>query len=111
MLPKPTGTLRALICSKGGLSIIAESALGFAVGAPPAAFEALTGDKLETWEKLIRVHSGNRLYRTHLDITGTDQPATRCRRGQQPRIKNRRYRIGKTQDFACDVSLADTTDG
>ncbi|MFF8593016.1 S8 family serine peptidase [Streptomyces sp. NPDC015220] len=57
-----------------GLAITAESRMGFTVCGPPAAFEELTGGRVESYESLQHVQSGRVRYVTHLDIVGDGQP-------------------------------------
>ncbi|MFF7266392.1 S8 family serine peptidase [Streptomyces sp. NPDC008159] len=57
-----------------GLTVTAESRLGFAVSGPPAAYEELTGGRLETYEDLHQVEMDHIRYVTQLDIVGERQP-------------------------------------
>ncbi|MFJ2579493.1 S8 family serine peptidase [Kitasatospora aureofaciens] len=57
-----------------GLTVTAESRLGFTVCGPPSAYEALTGGRIESYEVLQRVPNGRVRYVTHLDIVGEGQP-------------------------------------
>lgn len=59
---------------KMGLSIIAETPLGFAVAGPPEAFEELTGAKVRTRERRLPRGRRRPRYVTHLDIRGRGQP-------------------------------------
>ncbi|MFF4398402.1 S8 family serine peptidase [Streptomyces sp. NPDC001480] len=59
---------------RAGLSVIAESRLGFAVSGPKEAYEELTGGRIEPFEALQRVQGGRARYVTHLDIVGEGQP-------------------------------------
>src|SRR5713101_1605209 len=59
---------------KNGFRILAESALGFSVSAPAAAYEEITGGKLQPVERLIYSEGGHSEYSTHLDIVGKNQP-------------------------------------
>jgi subtilisin family serine protease len=61
---------------KSGFTIIAESPLGFSVSAPGDAFEEITGGRLETRERLTTVDPNNKVYVTHIDIVGDNQPTT-----------------------------------
>ena len=61
---------------KNGFSIIAESSLGFSVTAPGAAYEDITGAKLQALERLMYSNAGYSEYVTHLDIVGDKQPTT-----------------------------------
>ncbi|MGE7438539.1 S8 family serine peptidase [Kitasatospora sp. NPDC001175] len=58
-----------------GLTVTAESRLGFTVCGPPAAYEELTGGRIESYEVLQRVQNGRLRYVTHLDVVGDGQPA------------------------------------
>src|ERR1043165_2753047 len=58
---------------KMGFTIIAGSRLGFAVTAPAAAYEELTGGRVRTREKLSG-HGRRRRYMTYVDISGSKQP-------------------------------------
>ncbi|WP_246192916.1 S8 family serine peptidase [Kitasatospora atroaurantiaca] len=60
---------------EAGLTVTAESRLGFTTAGPPAAYEELTGGRIESYEALQRVQGGNVRYVTHLDIVGTGQPS------------------------------------
>ncbi|UUU19946.1 S8 family serine peptidase [Streptomyces sp. DSM 40750] len=60
-----------------GLTITAESRLGFAVSGPPAAYEELTGGTVETYEALRQVEMDQIRYVTQLDIVGARQPEAR----------------------------------
>lgn len=60
-----------------GLTITAESRLGFAVSGPPAAYEELTGGRVETYEALRQVEMDHIRYVTQLDIVGERQPEAR----------------------------------
>lgn len=60
-----------------GLTITAESRLGFAVSGPPTAYEELTGGRVETYEDLHQVEMDRIRYVTQLDIVGERQPETR----------------------------------
>ncbi|MGP3984328.1 S8 family serine peptidase [Streptomyces sp. KR80] len=57
-----------------GLTVTAQSRLGFTVCGPPAAYEQLTGGQIQSYEVLQRVQTGRERYVTHLDITGPQQP-------------------------------------
>jgi subtilisin family serine protease len=57
-----------------GLTVTAESRMGFTVCGPPAAFDELTGGRIESYESLQHVQSGRVRYVTHLDIVGDEQP-------------------------------------
>ncbi|MFI1069594.1 S8 family serine peptidase [Streptomyces puniciscabiei] len=57
-----------------GLTVTAESRMGFTVSGTPAAFEELTGGRVESYEVLQRVQSEHVRYVTHLDIVGAGQP-------------------------------------
>ena len=59
---------------KMGLSIGAETALGFAVSGSPEAFEELTGGRVRTREKRLSRARRRSRYVTHLDIHGRNQP-------------------------------------
>jgi subtilisin family serine protease len=59
---------------KSGFQILAESPLGLAVVAPPAAYEDLTGGKIEMLECLMQAEGGCTRYVTHVDIVGENQP-------------------------------------
>lgn len=59
---------------KMGLSIIAETPLGFAVAGPREAFEELTGAKVRTRERRLPRGRRRARYVTHLDIRGRGQP-------------------------------------
>jgi len=61
---------------KSGFSILAESALGLSVSAPPGAYEEITGGKLESKEFLRNVDADYTTYVTQLDIIGDRQPNT-----------------------------------
>jgi subtilisin family serine protease len=61
---------------KMGFSILAESALGYSVAAPEAAYEELTGGTLETREFLLNIDADYSMYVTHVDIVGDKQPKT-----------------------------------
>lgn len=63
---------------KNGFKVIEESRLGFSVAAPPAAFEFLTGGKIEMKERLMAADAGCERYVTHVDITGAGQPDEIC---------------------------------
>jgi len=58
-----------------GLTILAESQLGYSVAGPPGAFEALTGGTIVSRERLMVAEAGQQRYVTHLDIVGDAQPA------------------------------------
>jgi len=60
---------------RAGLSITAESRLGFTVAGPPGAYTELTGGSIIARERLQRTEMGRSQYVTHLDIVGSDQPA------------------------------------
>ncbi|EKX61692.1 S8 family serine peptidase [Streptomyces ipomoeae] len=60
-----------------GLTITAESRLGFAVSGPPEAYEELTGGRIETYEALRQVEMDHIRYVTQLDIVGDRQPEAR----------------------------------
>ena len=57
-----------------GFTVTAESALGFAVTAPPGAYEELTGGRIEMTERLMFAEEGCIRYVTHVDLVGEDQP-------------------------------------
>ncbi|MDJ0653681.1 MAG: S8 family serine peptidase [Xanthomonadales bacterium] len=57
-----------------GLTILAESPLGFAVAGPGAAYEELTGGKLVMQEQLMYSHGARQRYVSHIDIQGRGQP-------------------------------------
>jgi subtilisin family serine protease len=57
-----------------GLTILAESQLGYSVAGPPGAFEALTGGVVVSRERLMYAEGGQQRYVTHLDIVGEGQP-------------------------------------
>ncbi|GAB1329946.1 hypothetical protein [Streptomyces sennicomposti] len=57
-----------------GLEVTATSRLGFTVSGPPAAYEELTGGRIESYEVLQYVQQGLTRYVTHLDIVGDQQP-------------------------------------
>jgi hypothetical protein len=59
---------------KNGFRVLAESALGLSVSAPAAAYEDITGGKLQPVERLIYSEGGHSEYSTHLDIVGKNQP-------------------------------------
>lgn len=61
---------------KSGFVITAESPLGFAVVAPPGAYEELSGGKIQLCERLIQAESDQARYVTHIDIVGNNQPET-----------------------------------
>jgi len=61
---------------KSGFSIVAESALGLSVAGPGAAYEEITGGKLEPLERLMYSKGGYSEYITHIDIVGKNQPST-----------------------------------
>jgi subtilisin family serine protease len=58
---------------KAGFVILFESPLGFAVSAPPAAYEDLCGGTVQTRERLMHAECGRMRYVTHVDIVG-DHP-------------------------------------
>jgi subtilisin family serine protease len=60
-----------------GLTVTAESRMGFAVSGPPAAYEELTGGRVESYESLRHVEMDQVRYLTQLDIVGERQPAAR----------------------------------
>ncbi|MER7753795.1 S8 family serine peptidase [Kitasatospora sp. NPDC097643] len=60
-----------------GLTVSAESRLGFTVYGSPAAYERLTGGQVTSYEALQHVSVGRRRYVTHLDLVGTGQPEAR----------------------------------
>lgn len=60
-----------------GLTVTAESRLGFTVSGPPAAYEELTGGRVESYESLRHVEMDRVRYVTQLDIVGGRQPAAR----------------------------------
>ncbi|MFE7393937.1 S8 family serine peptidase [Streptomyces sp. NPDC057582] len=60
-----------------GLTVTAESDLGFAVSGPPGAYEQLTGGRVETYESLRHVEMDRVRYVTQLDIVGERQPDAR----------------------------------
>jgi subtilisin family serine protease len=57
-----------------GFTILAESPLGVAVSGPPGAYDNLTGGAVVARERLTHAEAGYHYYRTHLDITGEQQP-------------------------------------
>jgi subtilase family protein len=57
-----------------GFTILAESPLGVAVSGPPGAYDNLTGGTVVARERLSHAEAGYHYYRTHLDITGEQQP-------------------------------------
>ncbi|MEM7705646.1 MAG: S8 family serine peptidase [Pseudomonadota bacterium] len=57
-----------------GLTILAESPLGYAVAGPGAAYEELTGGKLVMQEQLMYSHGARQRYVSHIDIQGNGQP-------------------------------------
>src|SRR5260221_3834132 len=59
---------------RNGFRIIAQSPLGFAVSASPAAYEEITGGRIVAKERLMRAEGGRMRYVTHLDIEGKGQP-------------------------------------
>jgi len=59
---------------KSGFSIIAESPLGFAVAAPPPAYEEISRGKMVTRELLTRIAPGIHRYVTRVDLVGNNQP-------------------------------------
>lgn len=63
---------------KSGFNILEASPLGFAVSASPAAFEDITGGKIEMTERLVQAEGGCERYVTHVDITGSGQPDEIC---------------------------------
>ncbi|WP_327595972.1 S8 family serine peptidase [Streptomyces chartreusis] len=60
---------------QAGLTVTAESMLGFAVAGTPAAFEQLTTGRIVSYEVEQRVEMGRRRAVTHLDIVGDRQPS------------------------------------
>ncbi|MCX4452468.1 S8 family serine peptidase [Streptomyces sp. NBC_01340] len=60
-----------------GLTVTAESRLGFTVSGPPGAYEQLTGGRVETYEERQRVAMNQERFVTHLDIVGERQPDVR----------------------------------
>lgn len=60
-----------------GLTVTAESRLGFTVSGTPAAYEQLTGGRVEPYEERQRVEMNQVRSVTHLDIVGERQPDTR----------------------------------
>lgn len=58
-----------------GLSVTAESRLGFTVAGTPAAYEQLTSGRLASYEVRQRVSMNRTRSVTHLDIVGDRQPA------------------------------------
>ncbi|NJO36227.1 MAG: hypothetical protein HC869_27460, partial [Rhodospirillales bacterium] len=61
-----------------GLTVLASSRIGVAVAGKPAAFEALTGGKLVTFERLMHAETDRLRYVTHVDVIGKKQPKARC---------------------------------
>lgn len=59
---------------KEGFTVLAESALGFAVVGPSEAYESITGGRIEMKERLMFAEEGCIRYVTHVDIAGDDQP-------------------------------------
>ena len=59
---------------QSGFTILAESPLGFAVEAPPEAYEELSGGKIELRERLLNTEFNQVRYVTHIDIVGEEQP-------------------------------------
>jgi subtilisin family serine protease len=57
-----------------GLTVTAESRLGFAVVGRKEAYAELSGGQVVTRELLLHAEAGRRRYVTHLDIVGADQP-------------------------------------
>ncbi|MER7770453.1 S8 family serine peptidase [Kitasatospora sp. NPDC096140] len=62
---------------EAGLTVTAESRLGFTVYGSPAAYEQLTGGRVTSYEALQHVSIGRRRYVTHLDLEGPGQPEAR----------------------------------
>lgn len=62
------------LAERAGLTVTATSRLGFTVSGPPAAYEELTGGRIESYEVLQYVQQGLTRYVTHLDIVGDQQP-------------------------------------
>lgn len=60
-----------------GLTVTAESRLGFTVSGPPSAYEQLTGGRVESYESLRQVEMGRVRFVTQLDIVGERQPDAR----------------------------------
>ncbi|MFC5218330.1 S8 family serine peptidase [Streptomyces coerulescens] len=60
---------------QAGLTVTAESALGFTVAGTPAAFEQLTTGTIVSYEVQQRVEMGRTRSVTHLDIVGERQPS------------------------------------
>ncbi|WP_369167142.1 S8 family serine peptidase [Streptomyces sp. R28] len=59
---------------QAGLTVTAESRLGFAVAGSPAAYEQLTTGRIMSYEVRQRVEMGRERSVTHLDIIGDRQP-------------------------------------
>jgi subtilisin family serine protease len=59
---------------QAGLTVTAESRLGFAVAGTPAAYEQLTTGRIASYEVRQRVEMGRERSVTHLDIVGDRQP-------------------------------------
>ncbi|WP_405578121.1 S8 family serine peptidase [Streptomyces sp. NBC_01092] len=60
---------------QAGLTVTAESMLGFTVAGTPAAFEQLTTGRIVSYEVQQRVEMGRQRSVTHLDIVGDRQPS------------------------------------
>lgn len=59
---------------KAGFMILSSSPLGFGVSGPPAAYEELSGGKLQTSEVMTRVVGGAHRYVSRLNLVGPHQP-------------------------------------
>ena len=59
---------------KAGFMILSSSPLGFGVSGPPAAYEELSGGKLQTSEVMTRVVGGAHRYVSRLYLVGPHQP-------------------------------------
>ena len=79
----------AKVLESMGLTIIAESPLGFALAGEPGAYEELTGGRVVTTERLMRAELGRKRYVTHIDVIDGDQPGS-CGLGK---IKSKAARL------------------
>jgi hypothetical protein len=75
-----------------GFTIIAESPLGVSVSGPPGAYDNLTGGTVVARERLSHAEAGYHLYKTHLDITGEQQPKRFRRRSCPTGAREDRWR-------------------